>query len=378
MQSEHTVSPLSERRLKAAKFSFAVRRVPVADMRCLIAGEVRPEAGDLCLATVEKLGHHTKLELANGRRAAMFVGDEIVVCYGNRYASAQFEAYVGETLAPCHLVIGGGVIGTVKEIHAGTRRPTRVVPIGLLARADGTRLNLRDHALRPTQISRPLPVVAVVGTNMRSGKTTVAANIVRGLTELGFRVGAAKLTGTGAGRDLWSLQDAGADPVLDFTDAGHASTYMLSPSELDSILDTLLGHLSASDADVVVVEIADGLLQKETHALLGSERFRATVDAVVFAADGAVAAVAGARWLKEQEQPLVAISGTVTRAPLAIREIASWSNVPVIETGALAAPGRVKELLASVIRKTAEEGTGDDDATVVALHPSATPRNRVP
>ena len=38
---------------------------------------VVPRAGDLVLARVAGIGHHSGLELAHGRRAALFVGDEI-------------------------------------------------------------------------------------------------------------------------------------------------------------------------------------------------------------------------------------------------------------------------------------------------------------
>ena len=43
-------------------------------------------------------------------------------------------------------------------------------------------------------------------------------------------------TGTGAGIDVWLMSDAGADMVLDFTDAGFASTHRLSGAELETIL----------------------------------------------------------------------------------------------------------------------------------------------
>ena len=48
--------------------------------------------------------------------------------------------------------------------------------------------------------------------------------MVKGLTGAGYRVGAAKVTGTGAGGDLWLMRDHGAYEALDFTDAGMATT----------------------------------------------------------------------------------------------------------------------------------------------------------
>ena len=87
-------------RLGRAKLAYTTRQVPAEALQRLIeldpdgdAGP-RPRAGDLLLARVEQLGHHRRIELANGRRASLFEDDEIVVCYGNRYAPDQFEGEV--------------------------------------------------------------------------------------------------------------------------------------------------------------------------------------------------------------------------------------------------------------------------------------------
>lgn len=98
------------------------------------------------LAKVTKIGHHAGLELAHGRRSALFVGDEIVVCYGHRYAPDQFEAQVPPDLGPCDLVVPG-VAARMNLRHANTKAPTSIEPIGLLANANNQRINLKDTAL---------------------------------------------------------------------------------------------------------------------------------------------------------------------------------------------------------------------------------------
>jgi molybdopterin-guanine dinucleotide biosynthesis protein len=89
---------------------------------------------------------------------------------------------------------------------------------------------------------------------MNAGKTETAAHIVRGLSLAGYRVGAAKLTGTGAGGDVWSLTDAGASMVLDFTDAGFSSTYLAQLADLEEILAVLTSQLYGAGMDCVVLE----------------------------------------------------------------------------------------------------------------------------
>ncbi len=329
---------LDRARLARAKKAYTTRRVAFDDARVLISGAIAPRPGDLVLARVDKIGHHAKLELRSGRRAQMHPGDEIVAVFGNRYAPDQFEALVGPDLAPCHLAAAGGVAATVSVRHDRARKPTRITPLGLLGNGDGAVMNLDQYALAPRATVHALPTIAVVGTAMNAGKTAVAAALVKGLETAGIAVGAAKITGTGAGGDVWQMIDAGAAAALDFTDAGYASTFGLGPRQVLTIFSTLIGHLAERGAEIAVVEIADGLFQKETQALLGAPAFSRQIDAIVYAAQDAVGAVAGAQWLTAQGLPVCAISGVVTRAPLAMREIESWTTLPVIETRELANP----------------------------------------
>jgi len=102
--------------LRSAKAAYTTRHVDLHAASQLLTG-VRPRVGDLVLARVAVLGQHPKIELAHGRRAAMFPGDEIVVAYGNRYAPDQFEAEIPGDLGPCDLVAAGGVAGKVIAAH---------------------------------------------------------------------------------------------------------------------------------------------------------------------------------------------------------------------------------------------------------------------
>ncbi len=356
------ISDLDPIRLERAKKAYTTRRVAFEDACCLVSGDVAPRPGDLLLARVDRIGHHGKLELRSGRRAQMHPGDEIVVCYGNRYAPDQFEALVGPDLAPCHLAAAGGIAASVTQRHDKTRKPTRITPIGLLGNGGGAVMNLSDYALEPRATAHALPTIAIVGTAMNAGKTAVAASLVKGLQSAGIAVGAAKITGTGAGGDSWQMIDAGAIEALDFTDAGHATTYGLGPRQVLAIFGTLVGHLAERGAQIAVVEIADGLFQKETRALLGATVFSRQIDAMIYAAQDAVGAVAGIQWMTTQKLPLAAISGVVTRSPLAMREIESWSTLPVIESFSLADPAVGRQLWGPVLDRIRDAGNAETPA----------------
>ena len=326
------------------KFAYTTRRVSRRRVAGVMAGDHAPRAGDLVLAEVLEIGQHARLEGPDSRRASLFAGDQIVVCYGNRYAPDQFEGHVPADLSECDLVAAGGVAARVTACHRRMDPPTRIAPVGLLHDHAGQRINLRDHGLTPAPYAGRPTTIAVVGTSMNSGKTTTTAHLVRGLRAAGLRVGAAKVTGTGAGGDAWLMRDAGAEVVYDFTDAGVASTSLLDLPALHGIVDTLLGNLAAAGAEVAVFEVADGLLQAETAALVGSPRFAQAVDGMLFAAGEAMGAAAGVSWLRERGLPVLAISGVLTSAPLAVRETAAATGMPVLTYDELAT-GAVAESL---------------------------------
>jgi hypothetical protein len=338
-------------RLRRASWASTTRRVrgPLRTAK----GTSTPTPGDLLLARVDAIGFHSCLQLPDGRRKRLFVGDEIVVAYGNRYAPNQFEAVVPRSFGPCQLVAGGGVAARVLSWHDKiTKEATQITPLARVAGATDAPANLRDYAL-PTleRIPTPQPPTLVVcGTSMDSGKTQTAAFMVKGLSMAGLRVGFAKITGTGSGGDTWLLKDAGAHPVLDFTDAGLASTYLEPAWEIQRVFTTLVGHLTLATVDAIVLEIADGVLQAESAALLKSALFAATVDGVIFASGDAMGALAGESWLRRNRLPLIALSGIVSSSPLQSQEAAKSTGLPVLDRQDLLRAQTVLGLLSATER----------------------------
>ncbi len=317
--------------IRNAKWAYTTRRIDKSGALRLVKGGPAPQRGDLVIAKVTKIRQHKRIELTNGRRARLFVGDHIAVTYGNRYAPDQYEALVPDTIGPCDLVAAGGVASKLTYKHGSMRLPTAIEPVGLVADENGVVINLADHAL-PAMVpgNRQTPVIAVVGSSMNAGKTTTAGNLIRGLVTSGLSVSAGKVTGTGAGGDVWFMQDAGAQKVLDFVDAGHPSTYLIKPTELKQAFTTLMAHLDQPGTDIIVIEIADGLHQTETAQLVSSDLFARLVNGVIYAAGDALSAVYGAGLLHQWGVHVLAISGMVTRSPLAMREIQDGVDLPTL------------------------------------------------
>lgn len=330
-------------RLSQSKAAYTTRHINLSEAAGLIT-TAEPQSGDLVLAEVSKIGHHKALELRDGRRSSLFVGDEIVVAYGHRYAPDQFEAEIRNDLDPCDLVAAGGIASSVLSRSVKTGIATRIAPIGLLANRHGQVINVADAALPTMNVAKTAHVYAVIGSSMNAGKTTTAVSLTRGFIAAGYRVGSVKVTGTGAGGDMWRMMDAGARPALDFTSAGMVSTYKVERDRLLRAFSTLTAHAMNTGIEILIIEVADGIYQQETSMLLQSHEFRNLVDGVFYAARDAVGAKAGVDWLIQQQLKVIALSGVVTMAPLAIQEATEAVGLMVLSPDQLMDPAILEDL----------------------------------
>ncbi len=343
---------LSHERVSNAKRGFSTRIVPEAYIHAVTRDVAAPQAGDLVLARVDALGAHKQLELPTSRKSTLFPGDEVILAYGNRYAPDQFEAVVPDSLGACHLAAAGGIAGQVLCRNATMAAPTAITPLGLIADETGVVVNLRRFGVTPARRDLKIPCIAVTGGSMNAGKTTAAASIVHGFAKGGFKVGAAKITGTGAGNDYWHMWDAGAHAIADFTDAGFATTYKVAQDDLMDIADTLAAEMIARGCNMMVFEIADGLYQPETSWLIGSQALEHLVDAYVYAAESSASAAMGVAWLRKHNRQILGVSGLVTQSPLACRETELSTGVACYTKEALASPDLARQWAGDLTRRT--------------------------
>ena len=337
--------------INIAKDSFripsALRRVPRERMATLLPVPATPQVGSIALAQLGSIGKNTRLELVGGRQCSLHENDRLAVVFGNRYASMQFEGYARANGDACDLLSMGGVCGLVTSKHEKVLEPSCLRLLGTIGDAEGCPLRLKDFALPPLGPRTQPRILAICGTDMDAGKTHTAMSAIKGFRRGGHRVAAMKLTGTAAGRDTWTMRDAGAEPVLDFVDGGWPSTYMCNLDELLTLHRLLLAHASAQGAEWVVLEVADGPLQRETAALLQSSSFLDRIDAWLFAASSPLAAVAGIDLLRSWSLQPIALTGLLTMSPLGMREASAVTGVPCLTAAQLQEGALNEDLLAA-------------------------------
>src|SRR5262245_22058393 len=287
--------------------------------------------GALVLGRVIAIGKHTALEAPDGRRTMLFPGDVIAGALGNRYATDQFEGTAVASGPTGHILGIGGVCGEVVSKNEKMPDPTVVEWLGRLADADGTPINLNRFARRERSAPSCRPrTLLTVGASMDSGKTTTAAHAVRCFTVRGHRVVAAKITGTACRKDIGIMEDAGALLALDFTHCGYPSTASCDRTELVRIASDLRASLLAEEPDYVVLEIADGIFQRETRLLLEDPGFRSTIDAVLFAGVDSVSCDGAARYLTKLGYHIAAVAGIVGNSRLGRAEVEEMTGLPCL------------------------------------------------
>ncbi len=298
----------------------------------------RPKPGDVMYGRIGTLGYHREIENKNGRIHRLTDSTAGVFVYGNRYATDAFEAFVPDEQMPiADLVARSGVIGRVEVRNSRVAAPTTVKILGRVVDKEGTPLNTRDHSLvTPQSSEKKTPrskLILVCGTAMNSGKSTAAVAICWALTTMGHSVRASKVTGTASLKEILHMNDAGASVYNDFTNLGYPSTYMLEEQEVLGIFNDLDLKFANNPRNFWVVEVADGILQRETAMLLSSPEVKERIHRLVFCATDAFGAIGGIHVLEDLYQLYPdAVSGIVASSPLGIRELNDYTKIPAFDS----------------------------------------------
>lgn len=254
---------------------------------------------------------YNTLELTSGRMAVLKRGDIVVGALGHRKALFGYSGSLPTKLVPgdiLQMLNIGGVIGHCDSANPDLGAPFDCKVLGMvldfpfLGERIGVAARAGEQAL--PEISGPLdpgvPVVALAGTCMDSGKTAAACAIVTRLRANGLRVAACKATGVSLRRDVLAMEDAGAFTSKLFADFGIMTT---TAENGPALTKALLATLATEKPDVIVMELGDGLLGTYgVDAILSDAVVREALTSVVLCANDPVAAWGGVKILRDKYQ----------------------------------------------------------------------------
>ncbi len=305
----------------------------------LIGPEIACREG--CVLAVRILNDkstYNQVEIPTGRLVRLRAGDTLAGTLGTRRALRGYAGVVPDALAPgdtIHVLNMGGVLGrcTAGNPDLGPPFEAEVLGAVLTFPPTGDRIgrpaHVRTEAIAPAErLTARTPVVYVAGTCMHSGKTVAAAELVRGLSRAGFKVGGVKLTGVSLRRDSLAMEDAGAVAGLSFDDAGVVST---REEDVLPIARALLNHLEATvRPDVIVAELGDGILgEYGVGRILADRGLMALRAALIVAAPDQVAAWGAHRVLQERfGLETTAITGPATDNEVGTRFVRETLGIP--------------------------------------------------
>lgn len=297
-----------------------------------------PEIGDVIYGEIISTNQHKLLENCEGRLHNIYNGAKSIFVFGNRYAPDYYEGFVPtEYFDVVDLLSRSGMVGKVDNKNMKISSPTRIKILGYVFNNKHEILNTKNYSLiEPKSLEKKFPrskLIIVVGSAMNSGKSMAASAICLGLTNLGYEVRATKITGTASLKDILHMNDAGAELYADFTYHGYPSTYMLEENELLDIFNFSDLKYANNPKKYWVVELADGIMQRETNMLLKSEDVRNRIHKLIYCANDAFGIIGGLKVLNDDLKLIPdALSGVFTSAPLHIKELNKFTDIPIIKS----------------------------------------------
>lgn len=327
--------------------SVIVDKIASVAQHSELGHELRVSRDILCeegvLVAVRVLNNKTRynqLELTSGRMATVKQGDVIVGALGHRKALRGYSGHLPASLKPgdqVQLLNIGGVLGLCDSANPDVGPPFDCEVLGTVLHFPylGERIGIPARAgaqvfdVDAVLDTNGVPVVALAGTCMDSGKTAAACAIVGRLRHLGLNVAACKATGVALRRDILTMQDAGASATMIFSDLGIVTT---TAANGPALTRTLLSSLAGNKPDVIVLELGDGLLGAYgVDAILSDAAIRSALTVVVLCANDPVSAWGGARILREQFdiEPAV-VTGPATDNAVGVDQIRERMALPAI------------------------------------------------
>ena len=327
-------------KISANKIGSILKNVKL-NKRLLISKKIECTLGSLVAVKVLKVNQkYNKLELFNGRQVVLTEGDIVIGSLGNRMASSGMTGYIPKTLNPfdrIHILNLGGLLGICKDFNVLLGGPTECEVIGSIVNNKNKKLNINQF--KKINITNKLktkkPVIAVLGTGIDSGKTTVSAFMIRVLKSYFKNVNACKLAGSAAQKDLYSFEDNGADKVYDFVDVGLPSTNNIKSKIIINAAKSIINQTS-KNADIIFAELGDGLHgEYGTKDIINDKEIQKIIKVYIICAldiPGAVIIIENLKKMKIKNSYLI-ISGPLTNNYTVLKNSLSnlnYNNIDII------------------------------------------------
>ena len=322
---------MKNKKIRLTKISSIVRRLHLP-YEVEISPVITPcEGGVIVVEALDHAGKNNVFELSSGRIGKLIKGDIIPAVLGKRRALREYSCDIPHSLKPgdeLYFSCESGLVGEINGVNENWGTPMKVKVLGSLKKGKKF-LNIKDYGLKKTFSKKnSVPIIAVVGTCMDSGKTTIICKIAQYLRNKGVKISGAKLTGVAFMQDPFKMKDSGIDPVVDFVDAGLPSTCGNSEEVLQAVF-SIIGEVNKSHPDVIIAEFGDGLIgEYHVSNILKNEWFKKQVKVLIVAANDLVAAWGAKQFVQSLGLDVDLFSGPAVNIHTGIKFIENHLNTP--------------------------------------------------
>jgi hypothetical protein len=279
--------------------------------QCFVAPG-RGQVGDLVIGCViPRPGHEITVIDQKMKAHSIEKSQRVVAVLGQRDSSTHVCATIpsgGLNVSDgvlVHWVAGeSGIVGCLEReapknsIHAAETAVDFRCD-GLVVNSRRQPVNIREFAVKPGNSKVSVPIIFVGATSSESGKTVLAGELIRQLSEKGIRVGALKVTGTGGVLDSLHHSRSGAIAVLDNVNAGLISTHC-EAAEFRQKIPLIFRQIDHLGADLIVAELGGDLLCANNPEVFSIEELMGRAMMLIVISNDALAA-AGVNSINERQ-----------------------------------------------------------------------------
>lgn len=320
----------------------------------------KPQSGDVIAVKITEVNKtYYELDLPGGALTELKKGDIVLGTFGNR---AGVKGYIGEVPEKIKekdkiaFLGSGGLFGKYKSAAKELGAPCEAEFLGYVGTEDEL-LNTKDYGVERSEELKCEPdIVPVIASRMDAGKTTLAAELIEGLSK-NYKVGSLKFTGSARERDRLNMYEAGSKVSLDFADAGLPSTV----EDSEEVISAAKGLINEAykqheDLDFIVVEFGAGLISNYRVIDVLKEL---NIKESVFALCGASLDVLGAYGMKDIlndiDYTIDFLAGPITDTTAGKDSVEDQVGVPALNAFVEEDMNKAVEIISDKFEKSREE-----------------------
>jgi len=319
------------KKIKFTKLSSIVKNLNLSYEEELGEMIIPEEGGVIAVEALSHEGKNNAFEHLSGRLGKLFQKDIIPAVLGQRKALKEYSGKIPNVINPgdeLYFLCESGLVGEIQGFNESWGQPMKVKVIGSVIK-NGKQLNIKDFDIDSKDtIENSAPIIAIVGTSMDCGKTTMICKSAEHFKSNGDKIARAKRTGVAFMQDPLKMIDAGIHPVIDFVDAGLPSTCGDSKKAINAAI-SVIKKVNNSKPHAIIAEFGDGIMgEYNVSNILKNEWFHKQIKVLIVSANDLTGVWGAKQIINSMGLKIDLITGPVANNLTGVDYIEKNINIP--------------------------------------------------